>query len=316
MKTMIEPAVYPVDLHTHTNRSDGTDTPAELIQNAAAAGLKILAMTDHDITPPALISVPENQDLISPVDYAASLGLTLIPGTEISCETELEDVHLVCLGCDWEAPFFHELSADMVLSKIEGYSRLLEALSEAGYPITWEELLNSGSSPIQKEQVQKKMIFELMAKKGYTPDWQQAKLMIKEDPRFQVKRRKPDPREVIRQIHGAGGIVILAHPYLITLPDEERKLYIDSLIEAGLDGIEACYTYDKTSYGGTLLPEQIESYIRRDYEDRLPIISGGSDYHNDGRKGVKNPRRLGEKGLSLQTFYRNPILSGLIAPGK
>lgn len=308
----IPKAVYPVDLHTHTNRSDGTDTPAELIQHGAAAGLKILAMTDHDITPPKRIQIPGQDTPLSPEAYAKTLGLTLIPGTEISCETELEDVHLVCLGCNWDAPYFDGLAADMIASKIEGYGKLLQALTASGYPITWDELLSSAPAPISREQVQKKMIFELMAKKGFTENWQTAKLMIKNQPEFQVKRRKPDPRQVIEQIHQAGGIVILAHPYLISLPDEDRAAYIDTLIEAGLDGIEACYTYDKTSYGGGLLPEQIESRIRRDYEDRLAVISGGSDYHNDGRKGVKNPRQLGERGLSLRAFYQNPLLSALL----
>lgn len=313
MNTEIVKAVYPVDLHTHSNRSDGTDTPAELIEHAAAAGLSIIALTDHDIVPPETIQAAGRAEAVSPVAYAAEYGVTLIPGTEISCETELEDVHLVCLGCDWRAPYFSRLAAEMIQSKIEGYGRLLERLTCAGYPLNWQELLNSGPSPIEKEQVQKKMIFELMAKKGYTKDWQSAKLMIKNRPEFQVKRQKPDPREVIGHIHRAGGIVILAHPYLISLPDQERSVYIDSLIEAGLDGIEACYTYHKTSYSGPWSPEQIESFIRRDYEDVLPIISGGSDYHNDGRKGVANPRHLGEKGLSKTAFARTPMLKALLS---
>lgn len=313
MNTEVVKAVYPVDLHSHTNRSDGTDTPAELIEHAAAAGLSVLALTDHDITPPDTIAVPGRKEPVSPVAYARELGLTLIPGIEISCETELEDVHLVCLGCDWKAPYFASLEADMIQSKIDGYGQLLERLTAAGYPVTWEEVLHSGLTPITREQVQKKMIFELLAKKGYTKDWQTAKLMVKSRPEFQVKRRKPDPREVIRQIHAAGGIVILAHPYLITLPDEKRSSYIADLIEAGLNGIEARYTYNKTSYGGPYTPEQIESFIRRDYEHVLPIISGGSDYHNDGRKGVANPRNLGEKGLTREEFDSNPMLTALIA---
>ena len=305
-------AVYPVDLHTHSNRSDGADSPAELIEHAAAAGLSILALTDHDITPPASISGPSSPQPVSPQAYAAKLGVTFLPGMEISCETELEDVHLVCLGCDWNAPYFAQLADDMVQSKLDGYGQLLNRLTGAGYELSWEELLHAGPTPIQKEQVQKKMIFELLAKKGYTKDWQSAKLMVKNRPEFQVRRRKPDPRDVIRQIHAAGGIVILAHPYLISLPEKQRRAYIATLIDAGLDGIEACYTYDKTSYGGPYTPEQIEALIHRDYDSVLPILSGGSDYHNDGRKGVSNPRCRGEKGLTLETFLQTPLLKALL----
>ena len=305
-------AAYPVDLHTHTNRSDGTDAPWEHIRHAAEAGLAIVAMTDHDIRPPKTIDVPGEESPVDPVEYAKSLGVTLIPGTEISCETDLEDVHLVCLGCDWEHPFFAQMEADVVRSKIDGYSELCERLTAVGMPVSLSELRFPDGSPVPEDRVQKKMIFELLAAKGFTKDWAEAKLMIKKDKRFAVNRRKPDPCEVIRKVHEAGGIVIEAHPYLVTLPYEERKAYIETLIEAGLDGIEARYTYDKTSYGGTKTPEEIEREVKEAYAGRLSIISGGSDYHNDGRKGVKNPRHLGEKGLTLDEFYAQPALVKLL----
>jgi predicted amidohydrolase len=98
---------------------------------------------------------------------------------------------------------------------------------------------------------------------------------------------EPDPVEVLNAVHSAGGIALLAHPFLI---DDKaaggRERYIARLIEAGLDGIEATYPYRKTSFGGSESDEEIERYIRATYAS-LRILSGGSDYHADAKKGVR-----------------------------
>ena len=180
------------------------------------------------------------------VDYAWSRGLRLLRGIEISCETTAEDCHIVCLGCDWTDPWFDALEKSVVESKVGSYRELVRRLSADGMEMTWEEVLENGGSPVAEDQVQKKMIFELIARKGYQKDWSAAKLMVKNTPAYQILREKPDPVEVIRQVHRCGGVAIMAHPYLVNepvrLPDGTmgRAAYIDRLIEAGLDGIEAC----------------------------------------------------------------------------
>ena len=315
---------YPVDLHTHSTRSDGADTPQQLIDHPASLGMKIIAITDHDIRPPKEIPVEAadagNRALVDPVDYAWSRGLRLLRGIEISCETTAEDCHLVCLGCNWEDPFFDFLERAVVESKIGSYSELVRRLDADGMHMTWEEVLENGGNPVAEEQVQKKMIFELIARKGYQKDWSSAKLMVKNTPSYQILREKPDPVQVIRQVHRCGGIVIMAHPYLINEPVRlpsgtmDRAAYIDCLIEAGLDGIEACYPYSKTSYGGSMTPEQIEDEVRERYSGRVAIISGGSDYHADFRKGVASAkaRIIGESGITLEYFQQNALLQQVL----
>ena len=315
---------YPVDLHTHSTRSDGADTPQQLIDHAASLGMKIIAITDHDIRPPKEIPVEAadagNRALVDPVDYAWSRGLRLLRGIEISCETMAEDCHLVCLGCDWEDPFFDDLERAVVESKIGSYRELVRRLDADGMHMTWEEVLENGGNPVAEEQVQKKMIFELIARKGYQKDWSSAKLMVKNTPSYQILREKPDPVQVIRQVHRCGGIVIMAHPYLVNEPVRlpsgtmDRAAYIDRLIEAGLDGIEACYPYSKTSYGGSMTPEQIEREVTERYSGRLAIISGGSDYHADFRKGVSpaKARIIGESGITLEYFQQNALLQEVL----
>ena len=173
---------------------------------------------------------------------------------------------------------------------------------------------------MSEEQVQKKMIFELIARKGYQKDWSSAKLMVKNTPSYQILREKPDPVQVIREVHRCGGIVIMAHPYLVNEPVRlssgtmDRAAYIDRLIEAGLDGIEACYPYSKTSYGGSMTPEQIEDEVRERYSGRVAVISGGSDYHADFRKGAApaKARIIGESGITLEYFQQNPLLQKVL----
>ena len=101
-------ANYECDLHGHTNRSDGNDSPVEYIRHAVHRGVKILAITDHDIVPPEMIELGggKRQEITA---YAKGIGVELLRGIEISCETYIDDVHLVCLGCDWNAPYFKEL---------------------------------------------------------------------------------------------------------------------------------------------------------------------------------------------------------------
>ncbi len=298
-------ANYECDLHGHTNRSDGNDSPMEFVLHAAERGVKVAAITDHDVVPPTTVTVNgEERDIRA---WAKEQGVNLLLGIEISCETWIDDTHLVCFGCDWNDPFFKELDNFTIKSKVGSYRKLTAALTEKGMPISWEEVLDNNGHPVPEQMVQKKMIFELMARKGYMDSWQAAKLYVKEAKDIMIKREKPDAVSVIKEIHRMGGIVIMAHPYLVMEPVDyhgkeiTREEFIEILIEAGLDGIEASYTYDKTSYNGVLTAAEIKEKIEKDYRGRL-LISGGSDYHADGKKGVKNPREIGDCGISMEEF--------------
>lgn len=304
--------MYSCDLHTHTVRSDGNSTYEEIIEHAKERRVHVIAITDHDIV---CGDVVRNGEHIALEDYGLEHGVVVLRGIEFSCDTQIEDVHIVALGCEFSHPFFAQEYEKSIQSKIDGYRTLCEKLTEAGMPVSWEkDILLDGKRP--QESVQRKMIFEAMAQKGYAPSWKDAKLMVKNTAAFQIKREKPDPVQIIKGIHEAGGIAILAHPFLITNlqddADDFRTCYIDRLFEHGLDGIEACYPYDKTSYDGWRSKEEIQRYIQETYGGRF-IISGGSDYHNDQRKGIVNQRELGECGLTLEDFLKNQKLAGLLS---
>jgi len=303
---MVEKACYLCDLHTHTLHSDGNDTNRELIDKAAELGLRVLAITDHDVRP--IPVTHEDGHTVSAAVYGLTKGLRVIDGIEFSCDTHVDDVHIVGLGCDFTDPLFDAVEEESQRSKIEGYRRLVEILAADGMNLTWEELLENKGAPRQEHNIQRKHIFEAIAQKGYTRDWSEAKILVRNTPKYSVRREKIDPLRAIRIIKDTGGLAILAHPYLI---DDQVELkgrrvsrfdYIEPLIAAGLDGMEAAYPYDKTSYKGNQTPREIESEVRQRYESRLNLISGGSDYHNDGKKGAKNPRMIGEKGVTEEYF--------------
>jgi len=314
---------YPCDLHCHTTRSDGNDTPAELIENAVSLGMHAIAITDHDIIPPLEI---EGEDAVA---YAAKKGVWLIPGYEFSCDKLVDDIHICGYQMQWNHP---ELLAEVEAaanSKTDAYHQLCDILTREGMPVDWEEdvlkvTLPDGKTIQRKpEEVQRKYIFEAIAARGHAPSWSDAKIMVRDNPVLNNKRRKIDPFAAIDLIHKAGGVAVLAHPYLI---DEKiaadaqaegrpatRHEYILQLFEAGLDGIEARYTYNKTSYSGTLTPEEVEQEVRTLYADHTSFFSAGSDYHADAKKfddpeaNAAKIRLLGERGLTIEEFEKLPF---------
>lgn len=308
-------ATFECELHSHTVCSDGNDTPYELIENASARGIRVLALTDHDVIPPEEITLPSGERT-NFESYAAERGICLLRGIEISCETLIEDVHLIGLGCDWTQPNLLRMAEDVVRSKGEAYVETIRRLNERGYTMTLDEVLTVGDTKIPLSELQKKRIFDVMARKGYAKDWSEAKLLVRDDPYFSVKRTKPDVLDMISLVHSAGGIAILAHPYLI---DEtiswhgeqtDRWTLLNALIAAGLDGMEVRYTYDKTICKDKRPREEIWDEVRERIGGRV-FVSGGSDYHNDAKKGAKNPRELGECGLTLEEFIGTPKLAAL-----
>jgi len=304
---------YPCDLHCHTTRSDGNDTPGQLINIASSMGLKAIGITDHDIDPP--LTIQANNQTLDIKTFSRSWGLELILGYEFSCDSDVDDVHIIGYELDWDSPLVKEAVVRARESKADAYKKLCEVLTRNGMPIYYEdEILNyidikgnkRARSPLD---VQRKHIFELMAKKGYAPSWDKAKLMVRDDPKLNIGREKINPVKAIEIIKKCGGLAVLAHPYLI---DEEvdskiigrmsRDSYINNLIDSGLDGIESCYTYSKTTYKGNLSNEEIKKEVESKYNGKVKFFTGGSDYHNDGKKGVEKPRYLGEAGISLEEF--------------
>jgi len=304
---------YECDLHCHTVRSDGNDTPKELIDNAATLGVRVVAITDHDVQPPLHVDV--NGGSVDIHSYAREQGVEVVLGYEFSCDTYVDDVHVLGYRMDWNSALLAEEVRRARESKTEAYRRLCERLTLKGMPVDFDRDVLAVPGPDGQvvfrdpDDVERKHVFEAMARKGYAPSWKDAKLLVRDDPELNVRREKIDPGEAIRLIKELGGTAVLAHPLLIDeiirYPDGKvltREEYIAGLIAQGLDGIEARYTYGKTSYKGRMSDAEAEDYIRREYTGKVKIITGGSDYHADARKGVNNPRYIGEAGISFEEY--------------
>ena len=304
---------YECDLHCHTNRSDGNNTPQELIDRAASLKMKVIAITDHDVIPPETVVI--NGEEVDICSYAQQQGLVLLRGYEFSTDTYVNDVHILGYGLDWSSALLQREMKRAKLSKSEAYRKLCHLLTEKGMPIDFDHEILRFTDPSgvvhqrDPEAVERKFIFEQMAAKGYAENWGAAKILVQNDPELNVRREKIYPLHAIKLIHDCGGLAFLAHPHLIDevveplgLGKMSRSEYIERLIEHGLDGIEARYTYDKTSYKGHNTVEEIEAEIKAEYGNRL-YLSGGSDFHGS-KPGTIDPREIGEAGISYDEFYR------------
>ena len=298
---------YECDLHCHTTRSDGNDSPLELIEKAINTGLKAIGTVDHDISPA--------KDWPSLKNYAYSKNLKVVFGYEFSCDTYVDDVHIIGYEMDWENPLILEEEQRAKKSKTEAYRKLCSILTDKGMKIDFKEDIlkfrnSKGEICLRKpEMIQKKHIFEALALKKYFQSWEKAKLFIRDNPALNIRREKIDPLKALDIIRTCKGLSVLAHPYLIdevvssrTLKSTRRHGYITELIKHGLDGIEATYTYDKTTYKGEMTNKEIEQEIISIYKGKVKFFTGGSDYHNDAKKGAPNPRYLGEAGISYKDF--------------
>ena len=263
-----------IDLHSHTTASDGTFSPAQLVNEAGRAGVRILGITDHDTF--------SGYDQALPL--AQQVGLELVCGIELSTKLHGHSVHL--LG------YFLNLSADglgdfrtwigeLQASRRDRNVRLIARLRELGVDITLEEVQAHGG-----EMTGRPHFAQLLIEKGYVKNMQQAfDDYLDESAKGYVTRREPQFAEAVQHIRGAGGIASLAHPIRLR---EDFAAILPELCAAGLNAIEA--------YHSDHSPEQTALYLQLARHQGL-LVTGGSDFHG----AVKPEIRLGTgRGGNLQ----------------
>lgn len=268
-----------VDLHVHSNRSDGTFTPTELVDYAIEKELAAFALTDHDTT----------AGLEEAISYATTLRRTnpnvpeVIPGIELSCEYQGKDIHIVGLYIDHTMEGFNEQLEDFVASRERRNEKMCALLQEKGIDITYDKLLTEFPDCVITRAHYGKYLLNL----GYVKSMVEAfdRYIGDHAPCF-VPREKITPQQGISMILSAGGIPILAHPILYHLSDNRLDALVAMLKEAGLMGIEAIYT--------TYAPSE-ERQIRTLAKKYNLLISGGSDFH--GSIKPKTDLRIGHGKL-------------------
>ena len=252
MKGRREGALRTVDLHLHTNHSDGSDSPGRVVERAAELDFAAIAITDHD----TVSGLEEAQA------WASKLGLELLPGTEISASHRGQEVHILGLGVDPEhAPFLKRLSKQ-VEQRVTRAREIVDRLLELGVPVNLERLFDRAEgAAIGRMHIAREVV-----EVGCATTVQDAfdKYIKRGRPAF-VARPAMSCKEAIDTIHEAGGLAFVAHPGIGNL---QRKL--KGLLGQPFDGIEVFHTHHA--------PEQSETFAELARERGL-LITGGSDCH-------------------------------------
>lgn len=268
-----------VDLHVHSNKSDGSLSPAQLVHLAVEKGLSAFALTDHDTT----------EGIDEAIEEAAKLPpeihLEVIPGIELSTEYEGKDIHILGLYIDHKAAFFIEQLKSFVDSRLVRNEKMCANLQQAGIDISYNKLLEAFPGSV----ITRAHYAEYLLKRGYVRGMTEAfDRYLGDHSKYFVPREKITPEQAVRLILNAGGLPILAHPVLYRMSDARLDALTCRLKNAGLIGIEAIYsTYSHS-----------EEWQMRKLADKYGLcLSGGSDFH-----GAVKP------SLELATGYGKLII--------
>ncbi len=269
-----------IDLHTHSTASDGTDTPAELVRAAAAAGLDVVALTDHDTVAGHAEAAKALRDL--------GTGLVLVPGAELSCRYGDISMHLLAYLFDPDEP---ELARERELVRDDRVPRaraMVARLRELGVPITWEQVARIAGVPAGAEQatggiaVGRPHVAAALVELGVVPTVSDAftEEWLADGGRAYVPKHELDPFDAIRLVKAAGGVTVFAHPAAAKRGRIVPAAAIGEMAAAGLDGIEV----DHMDHD-----EPTRARLRALAAELGLLATGSSDYH-----GSRKTCRLGE----------------------
>ncbi len=262
---LVPPAPSQADFHAHTARSDGLLAPAELLAAAAAAGVRILAVTDHD-------TLAGYREVVAPGAPPLPAGLAVIAGVEINATArdipDLPDgeLHVVGLGIDPADDAFEALLDAQRGARRRRFERMVARLREIGAPVD-AQLANLDRD--DEEALGRPTIARALVAAGFAADVPDAfaRLVGSGKPGY-VRREGMGPREALAAIRAAGGLPVLAHFALAP----ERAALVRDLIEAGLGGIE---THHRSFDAATVAAMEAVASLHR------LVPSGGTDFHGD-----------------------------------
>jgi len=246
-----------VDLHVHSNKSDGSFSPTELVNYAIEKGLSAFALTDHDTT----------DGLDEAIEAAKGKDIEVIPGIEFSTEYEGKDIHIVGLYIDYKGEIFQKHIHAFVDSRIERNRKMCQNLQTAGIDISYEKLLTAFPDSVITRAHYAKYLLDTGAVKSMPEAFDK---YLGDHTHYFVPREKVTPMQAVQLILDAGGIPVLAHPTLYHMSDRRLELLLYRLKEVGLVAMECIYsTYSPAE-------ERQMKALAQKY-NLLP--SGGSDFH-------------------------------------
>jgi predicted metal-dependent phosphoesterase TrpH len=265
-----------IDLHAHSNASDGTDAPAAVVRRAALAGLDVLALTDHD-----------TQAGIPAARAALPAGLTLVPGMELSCDLNGRSVHLLAYLYDPADGPLAEVTARVRDDRTYRAKAMVAKLRALGAGVTWEQVTAlAGDGVVGRPHLARALVASgavATTADAFTADW------IADGGRAFVDRYAPELAHAVRLVRAAGGVPVLAHPRSpgYEIPDE----VIEELAGGGLGGIEVFhFDHDRAQ---RIRLAQLATTLGL-------IITGGSDDHG-GYTPSEHRAGTGKHGLGSET---------------
>ncbi|MFZ0389861.1 MAG: PHP domain-containing protein [Calditrichia bacterium] len=258
-----------IDLQMHSTFSDGSMTPAELVETAKSLGLTAIALTDHD----TIDGLPEF------LSTAAENNISAVPGVEISVDTKMPNhghMHMLGLFIDPENEELKSRLNFLLMQRNLRAIKIIQKLNDLGVDVTMEELrAEAGEGAIGRPHVAK-----IMLRKGLVDNIGDAfeKYLKKGGPAY-VDKVKFGEEDALRLIKQAGGLAVLAHPHLMNYDTfEETREKIMSLRGMGLDGFEVFYSG---------MPENFSRNLQELARQENFVISGGSDFHGANKDDIK-----------------------------
>jgi predicted metal-dependent phosphoesterase TrpH len=254
-----------IDLHTHTTESDGRCAPGELVARAAAAGVTVLAVTDHDTVGGCAAAAAA----------CAAAGVKFVTGIEITAMRGDHDVHVLGYFIDVAAPGLHTFLSQQRRQRIDRVRQIVAKLATLGIQLDTETILRPAVQDPGKA-AGRPWIARALVAGGHVASTDDAfdRWLARGKPAF-VPRLGASPAEVIARIHEANGLASLAHPRLVG-HDE----WIEDLVSDGLDALEAYHSEHDSA--------ETARYVAM--ASAMDIaVSGGSDFHGDPTHGPGQP---------------------------
>lgn len=267
----------PIDLHTHSSVSDGTETPSELVRAAIAAGLGTVALTDHDTT----------AGWDEAFEAAAGTGLTVVPGMELSTRRGWRSIHLLAYLVDPDNLPLREETLRIREARLTRAESIVARLA-ADFDISWADVVAQTSDGAT---VGRPHIADALVARGLSSDRSAAFRDILH-PKFGYyePHYAPDPLTAVELVRAAGGVPVLAHPATRGIDDVISRENLGMLVDAGLFGLELRHRENR--------PDAVARL--EDYAAPFGlVVTGSSDYHGAGK-----PNRLGENTTEPDVLER------------
>jgi predicted metal-dependent phosphoesterase TrpH len=249
-----------IDLHMHTTASDGRCSPEELVRRAHDAGIRTMSVTDHD-----------TMAGVAPAAQAAQpLGMTVVPGIEVTSVHRGRDVHVLAYFLSESAPGLQDLLSGQRKQRVDRAMEIANRLARLGAPIDEQPFIEDASAPGGKA-IARPQIAHALIVAGHDATVAEAfEKYLSEDSPAYVPHSGASPAEVIALVTAGGGVAALAHPGY--RPQDE---IIPGLIDAGLEAIEVCHS----SHDAEAQARYLELATRHQL-----LVTGGSDYHGEGTR--------------------------------